>query len=267
MNDPNHWCSRWGSDAVVAADYGLITSVMRSCGVKDMILQMQFNKPKEMSDYGDLAKFMAGLELARTDIVGNGSNIWIETRTGIDSLEPDLDVARKQLARSTLLQMFMNPHAIHLVSYCEALYAAKPEDIIRASSVIRRAVKMFRQHKADLEKLLKAPELTDRKEYLLREARYLMKEIAKLNPAYREEHGKPVEPIYRYLADPDTLHGALEKGYMAAPGIFTEPYRKVAALTFTDVMAGGMINPIDPKTLATVSEEGRINLLRQAMAL
>lgn len=266
MNDPNHWCSRWASDAVVVTSYALLTSVMRSCGVKDMVLQMQFNKPKEMSDFGDLAKFMAGLELARTDTVGDSANLWIETRTGIEWLEPDLEVARRQLARSTLLQMFMNPHAIHLVSYCEALYAAKPEDIIRASMVIRKAVKMFKKHRGDLEKLLNNSELTERKEYLIREARYLMKEIAKLNPAYREESGRPAAPLYTYLADPDTLQGAVEHGFMAAPGIFTEPYRKVASHTFTDVMNGGMINPIDPQTLAPINEETRISLLRRALA-
>lgn len=266
MNDPNHWCSRWASDAVVVTSYGLLTSVMRSCGVKDMVLQMQFNKPKEMSDFGDLAKFMAGLELAKTDIVEDNATLWIETRTGIEWLEPDLEVARRQLARSTLLQMFMNPHAIHLVSYCEALYAAKPEDIIRASMVIRKAVKMFKKHKQDLDKLLEAPELNERKAYLLREARYLLKEIARLNPAYREETGKPTAPLYTYLADPDTLHAAVEQGYMAAPGIFTEPYRKVAAQTFTDVMSGGMINPIDPQTLAPINEETRISLLKKALA-
>ena len=263
MNDPNHWCSRWASDAVVVADYGLLTAVMRSCGVKDMVLQMQFNKPKEMSDYGDLAKFMAGLEIAKNDIVCGSSELWIETRTGIESLEPDLAVARRQLARSTLLQMFMNPHAIHLVSYCEALYAAKPEDIIRASSVIRRAVRVFREHQGDLEKFLQAPELTERKEYLLREARFLLGEIARLNPAYRETAGFPAQPLYTYLADPDTLHAALEKGLMAAPGIFTEPYRKMAARTSTDVNASGMINSIDPETLLPVTEGERLHLLRR----
>jgi hypothetical protein len=266
MNDPNHWCSRWASDAVVVTSYGLLTSVMRSCGVKDMVLQMQFNKPKEMSDFGDLAKFMAGLELARTDTVGESATLWIETRTGIESLEPDLEVARRQLARSTLLQMFMNPHVIHLVSYCEALYAAKPEDIIQASMVIRKAVRMFKQHRQDLEKLLDTPELTERTAYLLREARYLMREIARLNPAHGEASGRPEAPLYTCLADPDTLHAALEQGYMAAPGIFTEPYRKIAAHTFTDVMNGGMINPIDPKTLAPISEETRISLLRREPA-
>ncbi len=263
MNDPNHWCSRWASDAVVTADYGLLTAVMRSCGVKDMVLQMQFNKPKEMSDYGDLAKFMAGLEIAGNDMVCGTARIWIETRTGIDSLEPDLAVARGQLARSTLLQMFMNPHAIHLVSYCEALYAAKPEDIIRASSVIRRAVRVFREHQEDLEKLLQAPELTGRKDELLKEARFLLSEIARLNPAYREADGFPAEPLYTYLADPDTLHEALVRGYMAAPGIFTEPYRKMAARTFTDVMAGGMINSIDPGTLLPITQEQRLHQLGQ----
>jgi hypothetical protein len=266
MNDPNHWSSRWASDAVVVASYGLLTSVLRSCGVKDMVLQMQFNKPREVSDLGDLAKFTAALELARTDTVADSASLWIETRTGIESLEPDLDVARRQLARSTLLQMFMNPHVIHLVSYCEALYAAKPEDIVQASMVIRKAVRIFAKHRRELTGLLGSSELTERKAYLLREARYLLLEIARLNPSYRERAGRPEAPLYTYLAHPDTLYAALDHGYMAAPGIFTEPYRKIAALTFTDVGNGGMIDAIDPKTLAPIREETRINLLRRALA-
>jgi methylmalonyl-CoA mutase cobalamin-binding subunit len=259
MNDPNHWSSRWASDAVVVADYGLIASVMIACGVSDMVLQMQFNKPKETGDYGDIAKFLASLELVKKLIPASMSiNVWIEARTGIEHFKPDLEVARKQLARSTLLQMLLNPHALHLVSYCEALYAAKPEDIIQSSSIIRKAVKVYHKNKEDLQKYINIPEIKERKEYLLKEAMFLLREIAKLNPEY--DKGS-ISTMYRYLSDGDTLYESLKRGYMSAPGIFTEPFRENALLTHTDIITGGMINSIDPKSLASITEEKRIQYL------
>lgn len=259
MNDPNHWSSRWASDAVVVADYGLIASVMIACGVSDMVLQMQFNKPKETGDYGDIAKFLAALELVRKIIpAGMDVNIWVEARTGIEHFKPDLEVARKQLARSTILQMLLNPHALHLVSYCEALYAAKPEDIIQSSSIIRKAVKVYHKNKEDLQKYINIPEINERKEYLLKEAMFLLKEIAKLNPEY--DNGS-ISTMYRYVSDGDTLYEALKRGYMSAPGIFTEPFREKALLTHTDIITGGMINSIDPKSLTPITEEQRIQCL------
>jgi hypothetical protein len=259
MNDPNHWSSRWASDAVVVADYGLIASVMLSCGVSDMVLQMQFNKPKETGDYGDIAKFLAAKELVQKLIPSDlAVNIWIEARTGIEHFKPDLNTARKQLARSTILQMLLNPHALHLVSYCEALYAAKPEDIIQSSGIIRKAVKVYHKNKEDLEKYTSIPEIKERKEYLLNESMFLLKEIARLNPEY-DDGGTGT--MYRYLSNGDTLYEALKRGYMSAPGIFTEPFREKAMLTHTDIIAG-MINSIDPKTLTSITEEHRIQHLK-----
>lgn len=185
MNDPNHWSSRWASDAIVVADYGLIASVMIACGVSDMVLQMQFNKPKETGDYGDIAKFLAARELVQNLMPSDMAvNIWIEARTGIEHFKPDLNIARKQLARSTILQMLLNPHALHLVSYCEALYAAKPEDIIQSSGIIRKAVKLYHKNKEDLQKYINIPEIQERKEYLLKESLFLLKKIAKSNLPY-----------------------------------------------------------------------------------
>jgi hypothetical protein len=267
MNDPNHWCSRWGSDAVVVADYGLIASVMYTSGVKDIVFQLQFNKPRETSDYGDLAKFIAGIELANMIIPNRSSvNVWLESRTGIDHFEPDLEIAKKQLARSTLLQMILNPHAMHLVSYCEALYVAKPDDIIKSSSVIRKAIKTYHQNHEVLDKYVSHPLIVERKEYLKKEAIFLLKEIAKLNPNYSKADSG-ISSLYKYISDPDTIYKALEQGIMAAPGIFTDPFRKIASVTYTDVIHGGVINPIDPNTLSSISEEQRLNGLRQLIRI
>jgi hypothetical protein len=260
MNDPNHWSSRWASDAVVTADYGLIASVMRAAGVRDIVLQMQFNKPRETSDCGDLAKFLTAFELVRVLVPPeSGIQVWVETRTGIEQFEPDLAVARKQLARSTLLQMFLNPHAIHIVSYCEALHIAQPEDVIAASSVVRKAVKLFQKHRADLQPHAQTPEVQGRREFLRKESLFLLTEIAKLNPAFRAS--TPPAGLWPLLADGETLHRALTKGYMAAPGIFTEPLAGISARTFTDIMPGGFVDSVDPATQTAITEEARLHRL------
>ena len=262
MNDPNHWCSRWAPDAVTVADYGLIASVMRQAGVKDMVLQMQFNKPKETSDFGDLAKFLAGLDVIRSLIPEAANvNLWIETRTGTDHFEPDLAIARKQLIRSTLLQMLMKPHAIHLVSFCEALYAAKPTDIMASSGLIRKAVRAFHRHEPDLKACLQDSRITQRRKHLVKEGTFLLKAMAKLNPGY-DNASRALPDLPPFLADADTLHVALNQGLMAAPGIFTEPYRRVALQTHTDVTPGGYIDSVDPLTLRPISEQQRLALLR-----
>src|SRR5262249_37488728 len=168
MNDPNHFSSRWAHDAIVVADYALITAVMLTQGVKDLVLQLQFNKPRETSDHGDLAKMLAGLDLAGEMVAGadTGARLWRETRTGIDSFDPDPDAARHQLARSTFLQLIVQPHVIHLVSYCEAMHAASVDDVIDSSRLVRRCVRVFRQHASELLRLRQDPLVVQRRAHL-----------------------------------------------------------------------------------------------------
>ena len=117
MNDPNHWSSRFAHDTVFVADYALIAAVMYKAGVQDVILQCQFNKPAETGDYADLAKMRAALGLVEAvRPQGHRARLLIETRSGIEHFSSDLETAKYQLARSTLLQMLLNPNMIHLVA-------------------------------------------------------------------------------------------------------------------------------------------------------
>jgi hypothetical protein len=241
MNDPNQWSSRWAHDTIIVTSYALVSAVMTMCGVENMVLQMQFNKPKETGDYADLAKMSAGMEMARRISLGrrNPAPIFRETRTGIESLSADMNLAKWQLARSTFLQMCMDPHIIHIVSYCEANYAARPADIIDSSRLIRRAVKIFRQHKADIMKEVNVPIVTERRNYLIKESTWLVNEIAKLNPKYLP---CPLEAIAQYLGDEDVIASSIEKKYMSAPGIINSKYR---GDFITKPMKYGMINVVD----------------------
>lgn len=241
MNDPNQWSSRWAHDTIIVTSYALVSAVMTMCGVENMVLQMQFNKPKETGDYADLAKMQAGLEMARRLSMGrrNPAPIYRETRTGIESLSADMTLAKWQLARSTFLQMCMDPHIIHIVSYCEANYAARPADIIDSSRLIRRAVKIFRQHKEDIMKEAKVPIVKERRDYLIKESSYLVNEIAKLHPDYRP---CPMEAMAQFVGDADVLATAIERGYMSAPGIVNEKYK---GHFITKPLKYGMINVVD----------------------
>mgnify|MGYP002857290151 FL=1 len=257
MNDPNQWSSRWAHDTIIVTSYALISAVMTMCGVQNMVLQMQFNKPKETGDYADLAKMSAGLEMARLISKGrpNPAPIFRETRTGIESLSADMTRAKWQLARSTFLQMCMDPHIIHIVSYCEANYAARPADIIDSSRLIRRAVRIFRENKEDVMKEVDSPIVKERKEYLMKESGYLLNEIAKLHPAYKPV---PLTAMAQYLGDEDVIASSIEKKLMSAPGIVNEKYR---GDFITKPMKYGMINVVDDYTHPRViTERERIML-------
>ncbi len=223
MNDPNQWSSRWAHDAVVVADYGLISAVMTSAGVQHILLQMQFNKPQETSDYGDIAKFLAAQEVAKEVSTEMGRNpvFYTQTRTGIESFSTDEKHARKHLARSTLLQMFVNPSVIHLVSFCEANRIAGPEEVIESSQIIRRAVQVFRDHQNDLIPYYENALILERKRFLANESRYILNQILSLS------HDNSVFS----LADPEMLHLSLKKGIMAAPGIMNTDFHNPDLIT------------------------------------
>lgn len=262
MNDPNHFSSRWAHDTVIVADYALITATMLANGVKDLVLQLQFNKPRETSDHGDLAKMLAGLDLAGELVSGSnlGARLWRETRTGIDSFDPDPDAARHQLARSTFLQMIVDPHAIHLVSYCEALHVAGVDDVIDGSRLVRRCVRVFRRHAPDLYRLTRHPLVVARRAHLAAEARHTLRHIAALATGRPVEAKTPLAALIGSLADPDALYRALATGVMAAPGIYHRGY-PAARDVVTAPVGYGFIECLDPETGAVRTEAGRLSKL------
>lgn len=258
MNDPNQWSSRLAHDTVIVTSYALISAVMTMCGVENMVLQMQFNKPKETGDYADLAKMSAGLEMARKISLGrkNPASIFRETRTGIESLSLDMNLAKRQLARSTFLQMCMNPHIIHIVSYCEANYAARPADIIDSSKLIRRAVRIFRANQEDIMKEVNSPIVKERKEYLINESSYLVNEIAKLNPKYQP---CTIENVAQYVGDENVIASSIEKKYMSAPGIINKKYK---GEFITKPMKYGMIDLVDDyNNPRIITEQERLKIM------
>lgn len=230
MNDPNQWSSRYVHDTLFVVDYALIAAVMFTAGVKDMILQCQFNKPVETGDFADLAKMSAARDIVeQVRPHKHPARVYLETRSGIEHFSTDLETARLQLARTTLLQMTMAPSMIHLVSYCEARHAATAEDIIESSMLVRRAVRLFKENEADLKKYLDHPVVLERKAHLLHEANFVLKIIAGLSPDYPGEGS--VTDICSHISNPEALFKALKLKIMTAPGITHPDYINPAMLT------------------------------------
>jgi hypothetical protein len=264
MNDPNHWSSRWAHDVVFCADYGLIAAAMAACGVRDVLFQLQLNKPRETGDFADLAKTTAALEIARRVLPTGpqGPAVWRETRTGIDSLDPDPAIARRQLARSTLLQMILEPHMIHLVSWCEADHVAGVEDVVDSSRLVRRAVRIFRTREEELAGTVDHPVVRERREHLVAEATVLLRRIAALagGPVAADA---PLAALAPRLADERALALSLERGYLAAPGIFHPGYRAASSIT-TGPTRHGFLDCLDPETGLPLREEARLARLDAA---
>lgn len=218
MNDPNQWSSRYVHDTLFVVDYALISAVMFTSGIKDIILQCQFNKPVETGDFADLAKMSAAREIVEyIRPPRHPARVHLETRSGIEHFSTDLTTAKFQLARTTLLQMMMAPSMIHLVSYCEANHAATPEDIIESSQIVRRAIRLFNENKPDLQKYLKDEVVINRRKFLLEEAHYVVNFV--LNQFLNIFGDAPHLHVSTRLADPSILFTTLTKQIMTAPGI------------------------------------------------
>ncbi len=261
MNDPNHWSSRFAHDTVFVADYALIAAVMYKAGVQDVILQCQFNKPAETGDYADLAKMRAALGLVEAvRPQGHRARLLIETRSGIEHFSSDLETAKYQLARSTLLQMLLNPNMIHLVSYCEADHAATFMDIIESSKVVRRGIRLFRQHERDIREAANHPFVEDRYCYLRHETEHLLRQIAALHPQGRDV---PWYQLYKFLSDPMVLELAIARRCMAAPGITHPRYSNPDMLT-KPTKFGGIDCFLHWEDPLPMTEEKRISQLLQA---
>lgn len=259
MNDPNQWSSRLAHDTIIVTSYALISAVMSMCGVGNMVLQMQFNKPKETGDYADLAKMTAGLFMAQKMSISrvNPANILIEARTGIESLSPNMNKAKWQLGRSTLLQMMMRPNILHVVSYCEANHAATAEDIIDSSKLVRRAVKIFRKYETDIMREMQNPLVIERRDYLIRECQYLLSEIARLHPNFTSVNS--IEQLAKYVGNADVLSTAIERKIISAPGIINPKYK---GDFITSPTKYGMINLVDGHiTKNIINEKERISKL------
>jgi len=224
INDPHHWSLRDGPDVVAVADTYLAAYNAKALGVRTYVAQMMWNTPPALSPAMDLAKMLAKLDLL-AELEGPDFRIIRECRAGLASLAPHPDVAKGQLAASTLLSLAVKPQIIHVVAFCEADHAATPPEIIESCRIVRGVLKNA---------LFGLPELTlderveRRRRELAAEARVLIEAVGALGSGGRDP-----------LSDPEVLARAVRAGLLDAPHLAGNP--EARGLVRTAIIDGACV--------------------------
>ncbi len=228
-NYAHHYALRYGHDTITVAAHGLAAAAANVCSVNDYIIQLMFNTPP-ISSWGDYARMSASLEIAK--MIRKGP-MHVETRTGLMYLKPG-DIADRQLATSTLLQMMINPRVdnvlgrtsgptlMHVVNTDEARGAADVDNVVHSAKLALTAIDYFRNNWQEMPDFENDTRVRSRRQELISEAKVILNAIGRLN-GYR---GNDIvsDGLVENLVKPHIIDRALEDGILAAPGIDYDPY-------------------------------------------
>lgn len=207
VNESHHWSLRYSPDSIAVAAAYIAAYNAKMMGVKTYISQYMFNTPPETSFIMDLAKMLAKVELIESLHDANFMTIR-QTRAGLYSYPADLDKSKGQLASSTFLQMQLDPDIVHVVAYCEADHAAKPEDIIASVKIARRVIENCLSGCPDMKS---DKRVKDRKAELITDAKLIINKIKVLGGDKKNE-----DP----LISPAIISKAIMAGVLDAPHLF-----------------------------------------------
>lgn len=208
-NESYHWGMRDAPDVVVCASAYLYAHNARRFGVRDYILTYMFQSPPHLNNAMDLARALAVLELSES-FASEDFRIWRQTRTGLLSYPVDLYRARAHLAQSTMLQMALRPHIIHVVGHTEAHHAATAPEVIESALMTQEVVETALRGNPDL---TADPAVQRRKAELIDETHRLLDAIRALGP----DEDDP-------LSSPRVLAEAVARGLMDAPQLRSNRY-------------------------------------------
>lgn len=139
INDPHQWGLRMAPDHIVVADAYICARIAKELGVQTYIEQLMFNTPIGMTLKMDLARVLAMLEIVKS-LISENFQILRETRTGLSYLSPNYIEAKSQLIQSTIMQMAVKPHIVHVVSYPEADHSANADEIIESCKMVHKVI-------------------------------------------------------------------------------------------------------------------------------
>ena len=209
INEAHHWSLREASDVIAVADFYLAAYNAKKLGVKTYIGQLMFNTPRLTSAKMDLAKMLAKIELV-AELEDESFVCLRQVRAGLTHFSIDLDIAKGQLAASTLLSLAVKPQIIHVVSYSEADHAAGPDEVIESCKIVRGVLRNAWQGFPDMSL---DPDVQRRKQYLLQEVRQL---IQAMQERFRSVSADP-------LSDPKCLAQMVKTGLLDAPHLLNNP--------------------------------------------
>jgi len=215
----------------------------RAMGVKHYIAQYMFNSPPTTYGNMDLAKMLAKREMVE-GLHGDDFVSMRQVRAGLLHFSPDPQVAKGQLAASTVLALGLRPHIIHVVGFCEGDHAATAEDVIESCEIVRG---VLRNCLFGMPDMTADPAVQERKEQLIAEAKVLIEALKALAPEEKDP-----------LTSPKVLAEAILLGLLDAPHLKGNPY---AAGRLQTRAVRGAIVAVDPKTKRALGEGERIRAL------
>ncbi|MFW9906777.1 MAG: methionine synthase [Candidatus Thorarchaeota archaeon] len=241
-NEAHHWSLRSAPDtiAVVAAFLGAYNA--KKAGVQNYISQMMFNTPIGLAPRYDLAKMLAKTELIES-LHSETFTTYRQVRTGLMSFPEDLHLAKGQLASSIQMAMFIKPHIVHVVSYCEAEHAATSEDVIESAKIARKVISNSLR---GLPSINLDPKLETYKSKLISDCYLILQAIKNIS-------GKSVKDPFIH---PSTLTRAVELGLLDAPHLKGSD---VARGEIQTAIIDGKCLAVDPNSLTILPELDRLN--------
>ncbi len=242
-NEAHQWSMRDAHDtiAVVAAYLGAYNC--KAVGADTYIAQYMFNSPAATSPVMDLAKMLAKIELIES-LHDDGFTSLRQTRAGLLSFAADMDIAKGQLAASTVVQLAIEPVIIHVVGYSEGDHAATASEIIESCQIVHGAIRNCR---TDMPDMLSDSAVQERKEELVSDANLLLADIKSLGMGQSDP-----------LTEPEVIAQAIEIGLLDAPHLCGNPD---AAGKLTTAPVDGAICALDPESGNVLTEQERIDRL------
>lgn len=246
INEPHHWGLRDAHDVIPVVMAYISACNAKKLGVKNYVSQYMFNNPNGLSFSMDLARVLAMMEMVE-GLQDDNFRVYRETRAGLALFHADEAVAKGQLAASTFMQMTVRPHIVHVVGFCEADHAAKPEEVIESCKIVKGVI---RHTMADHFSIEKDMAIMQRKEELLRDAEVLLDFI-------REEYPGVSDP----LTDTAVLCDCIRKGYIDAVHIIkNEKYQGKLKTRIVD----GKCVPCETMTGRALTERERLDSLKKS---
>ncbi|NLX63783.1 MAG: cobalamin B12-binding domain-containing protein [Clostridiaceae bacterium] len=214
VNEAHHWSLRDAHDAIAVVMAYLAAYNAKAMGVKHYIAQYMFNSPPMITPAMDLAKMLAKIALIES-LHDKNFISYRQARAGLLHLSPRENVAKGQLAASTVHALQIKPDIIHVVGYCEGDHAAEARDVIESCEIVQGVIRNCITGNAD-SKI--DPEVIKRRDELLEEASVILDAITELGRMMgRIEDNDP-------LTNPAVLAEAIKVGILDAPHLKGNPY-------------------------------------------
>lgn len=243
VNESHHWAMRDSHDTISVVMAYLAAYNAKQAGVRNYIAQYMFNSPPMMYGGMDLAKMLAKIDLIES-LHDDSFMTARQVRAGLLSLSPRENIAKGQLASSTMLAMQLKPHIIHVVGYCEGDHAATAGDVIESCEIVHG---VLRNSLTGMPDMTEDKAVNERRRELLEEAGVLINTIKNLGDGSEDP-----------LTSPEVLARAVKIGVLDAPHLKGNPD---ALGTLQTRCIDGAMCAFDPIKRKALSESERLKIL------